>query len=156
MVAGDIGGSFGMKSAVYNEVGAGAAGIEDLGTAGEMDFHALRNLSCATPRRGTTSPSPRSRSTNRGQILAMRAAVAGIRGYLQNRHAGVHRQHRHARRRLSHPAMHADVTAVFHPRNPVRPYRGNGRPEAGYVIERLVDLAADELGLDPAEIRRKN
>src|SRR5262249_60182699 len=38
----------------------------------------------------------------------------------------------------------------------VRPYRGNGRPEAAYVIERLVDLAADELGIDPAELRRRN
>src|SRR6202011_4235233 len=34
--------------------------------------------------------------------------------------------------------------------------RGNGRPEAAYVIERMVDLAADELGVDPAELRRKN
>ena len=42
--------------------------------------------------------------------------------------------------------MHADVTAVFTHTNPVRPYRGNGRPEAAYVIERMVDLAADELG----------
>src|SRR5438046_6378120 len=54
------------------------------------------------------------------------------------------------------PAMHADVTAVFTHTNPVRPYRGNGRPEAAYVIERMVDLAADELGIDPAELRRRN
>ena len=39
---------------------------------------------------------------------------------------------------------------------PVRPYRGAGRPEAAYVIERMVDLAADELGIDPAELRRRN
>jgi carbon-monoxide dehydrogenase large subunit len=38
----------------------------------------------------------------------------------------------------------------------VRPYRGNGRPEAAYVIERLVDLAADQLGIDPTDLRRKN
>jgi carbon-monoxide dehydrogenase large subunit len=38
----------------------------------------------------------------------------------------------------------------------VRPYRGNGRPEAAYVIERMIDLAADELGIDPAELRRRN
>ena len=48
------------------------------------------------------------------------------------------------------------MTAVFTNTNPVRPYRGNGRPEAAYVIERLVDLAADELGIDPAELRRRN
>ena len=38
----------------------------------------------------------------------------------------------------------------------MRPYRGNGRPESAYVIERMVDLAADELGIDPAELRRRN
>ncbi|MFL5086293.1 MAG: xanthine dehydrogenase family protein molybdopterin-binding subunit, partial [Xanthobacteraceae bacterium] len=54
------------------------------------------------------------------------------------------------------PALHADVTCVFTNTNPVRPYRGNGRPEAAFVIERMVDLAADELGLDPAELRRRN
>src|SRR6202043_1059809 len=54
------------------------------------------------------------------------------------------------------PAGYADVTAVYTNTNPMRAYRGNGRPEAAYVIERMVDLAADELGIDPAELRRKN
>jgi carbon-monoxide dehydrogenase large subunit len=53
-------------------------------------------------------------------------------------------------------AIHVDVTGVFTNTNPVRPYRGNGRPEAAYVIERMVDLAADELNIDPAELRRRN
>jgi aerobic carbon-monoxide dehydrogenase large subunit len=54
------------------------------------------------------------------------------------------------------PAVYVDVTAVLTNTNPVRPYRGNGRPEAAYVIERMVDVAADELGIDPAVLRRKN
>ena len=54
------------------------------------------------------------------------------------------------------PAIHVDVTGVFSHTNPIRPYRGNGRPEAAFVIERMVDLAADQLGLDPAELRRRN
>src|SRR4029077_15162863 len=54
------------------------------------------------------------------------------------------------------PASHVDVTAVFTHTQPVRPYRGNGRPEAGYIIERMVDLAADQTGIDPAELRRRN
>ena len=54
------------------------------------------------------------------------------------------------------PAMHVDVTAVFTNTNPICPFRGNGRPEASYVIERLIDLAADEIGMDPAELRRIN
>jgi carbon-monoxide dehydrogenase large subunit len=39
---------------------------------------------------------------------------------------------------------------------PVDAYRGAGRPEACYLVERMMDLAADELGIDPAEIRRRN
>ena len=54
------------------------------------------------------------------------------------------------------PAMHAEVTAVFTNTNPMRPYRGNGRPESAYVIERMVDEAAAELGIDPIELRRRN
>jgi carbon-monoxide dehydrogenase large subunit len=54
------------------------------------------------------------------------------------------------------PAIRAEVTAVFTHTNPVRPYRGNGRPEAAYVIERMVDQAAAELGIDPIELRRRN
>ena len=56
----------------------------------------------------------------------------------------------------STPAIHVDLTAVFTNTHPTRPYRGNGRPEAAYVIERLIDLAADELGIDPVELRRRN
>ena len=52
--------------------------------------------------------------------------------------------------------MHVDVTAVITNTNPICPFRGNGRPEASYVIERLIDLAADEIGMDPAELRRIN
>ena len=54
------------------------------------------------------------------------------------------------------PAAHVAVTGVFANKNPVAPYRGAGRPEAIYVIERLIDDAARELGQDPIELRRKN
>jgi carbon-monoxide dehydrogenase large subunit len=54
------------------------------------------------------------------------------------------------------PAMYVESTAVFTHTQPCRPYRGNGRPEAAYVIERMVDVAAKQLGIDPAELRRKN
>jgi aerobic carbon-monoxide dehydrogenase large subunit len=54
------------------------------------------------------------------------------------------------------PTIHADVTAVFTHTTPVDAYRGAGRPEACYLIERLVDLSARQLGMDPAELRRRN
>src|SRR5271155_1039780 len=54
------------------------------------------------------------------------------------------------------PAIYAEVKAVFTNTVPVDAYRGAGRPEATFLLERIVDLAADELGVDPAELRRKN
>ena len=54
------------------------------------------------------------------------------------------------------PAGHVHVKGVFTNTQPVDAYRGAGRPEAAYVIERVVDKAARQLGLDPAEFRRKN
>ena len=54
------------------------------------------------------------------------------------------------------PAIHVEVTGMFSNSVPTDAYRGAGRPEACYVLERLVDKAARELGLDRAEIRRRN
>ncbi|MBZ0216191.1 MAG: xanthine dehydrogenase family protein molybdopterin-binding subunit [Fimbriimonadaceae bacterium] len=54
------------------------------------------------------------------------------------------------------PAIYAEVSSVFTNTAPVDAYRGAGRPEACYVVERLVETAAREMGMDPAELRRKN
>jgi carbon-monoxide dehydrogenase large subunit len=54
------------------------------------------------------------------------------------------------------PAIYGDVQAVFTNTAPLDALRGAGRPEASFMIERLVDTAARELGMDPVEIRRKN
>jgi carbon-monoxide dehydrogenase large subunit len=54
------------------------------------------------------------------------------------------------------PVIYCEVTAVFTNTVPVDAYRGAGRPEATYVVERLVETAAREMKLDPAEIRRRN
>jgi carbon-monoxide dehydrogenase large subunit len=54
------------------------------------------------------------------------------------------------------PAIYAEVKAVFTNTVPVDAYRGAGRPEATYVVERLVETAAREMNIDPAEIRRRN
>ncbi len=53
-------------------------------------------------------------------------------------------------------AIHAQVLGVFTNTVPVDAYRGAGRPEANYLVERLVDAAARELGVDRAELRRRN
>src|SRR6185503_2844272 len=54
------------------------------------------------------------------------------------------------------PVIYCEVTAVFTNTAPVDAYRGAGRPEATYVVERLVETAAREMKLDPADIRRRN
>jgi carbon-monoxide dehydrogenase large subunit len=54
------------------------------------------------------------------------------------------------------PAAHVHVTSLFSHTHPLAPYRGNGRPEAIYVLERLLDAAAQELGVDRIELRRRN
>ena len=54
------------------------------------------------------------------------------------------------------PVVYCEVKAVFTNTVPVDAYRGAGRPEATFLLERIVDCAADELGIDPAELRRKN
>ncbi len=54
------------------------------------------------------------------------------------------------------PNVHAEVTGVYTNTVFVDAYRGAGRPEATYVVERAMDLFADEIGMDPAALRRKN
>lgn len=53
-------------------------------------------------------------------------------------------------------AFYSDVKLAFTNTVPVDAYRGAGRPEAAYTVERLVDLAAEKLGIDPVELRKRN
>ena len=156
VIAGDIGGSFGMKSAVYNEVAlvllaAKLTGrpVKWIGTRSESflgDAQARDNVTeaeLALDRNGIFLGLRVRSLVNVGAYLQTgMPAFTGNLGTL----AGVYRT----------PAMDVEATAVFTHTNPMRPYRGNGRPEAAYVIERMVDLAADTLGIDPAELRRRN
>jgi carbon-monoxide dehydrogenase large subunit len=54
------------------------------------------------------------------------------------------------------PAIRATLTEVFTNKTPTDAYRGAGRPEATYFVERAMDMLARELGMDPADVRRKN
>lgn len=54
------------------------------------------------------------------------------------------------------PKIHLDMTCAFTHTTAVDAYRGAGRPEATYLLERLMDLSAHEMGMDPAELRLKN
>src|SRR6476620_5345926 len=156
VVAGDIGGSFGMKSAVYNEVALVLLASKVTGRPVRWVSTRAEAFLCDAQARDNVTEAELALDRD-GNFLGLRVrTIAAIGAYLQTGMpaftgnigtlAGVYRT----------PAIHADVTAVFTNTNPVRPYRGNGRPEAAYVIERLVDIAADELGIDPAELRRRN
>jgi aerobic carbon-monoxide dehydrogenase large subunit len=156
VVCGDIGGSFGMKSAVYNEVALVLLGAKVTGRPVKWVATRSESFLCDAQARDNVTHAELALDKD-GTFLGFRAKIfAAIGAYLQvgmpaftgnlGTLAGIYRT----------PASHVDVTAVFTHTQPVRPYRGNGRPEAAYVIERMVDLAADQTGIDPAELRRRN
>ena len=156
VVAGDIGGSFGMKSAVYNEVALVTLASKMLGRP--VKWTSTRSeafLSDAQARDHVTEAELG--LDKQGHFLGLRVKVtAAVGAYAQvgsnvfimnlGTLAGVYRT----------PAIFAEVTAAFSNTNPMRPYRGNGRPEFAYVIERIVDEAAAELGISGVELRRRN
>jgi aerobic carbon-monoxide dehydrogenase large subunit len=156
VVCGDIGGSFGMKSAVYNEVALVLLAAKLTGRPVKWVATRSESFLCDAQARDNVTDAELALDKD-GNFLGFRAKIiAAIGAYLQvgmpaftgnlGTLAGVYKT----------PASHVDVTAVFTHTQPVRPYRGNGRPEAGYIIERMVDLAADQLSIDPAELRRRN
>ncbi|MEA2952761.1 MAG: aerobic carbon-monoxide dehydrogenase large subunit, partial [Alphaproteobacteria bacterium] len=156
VIAGDIGGSFGMKSAIFNEVALVLLASKLTGRP--VKWVSTRSEAFVSDAQGRDNVTDAELALDKkGNFLGLRVkTIANLGAYIQANGdaftgnlgtlAGVYRT----------PAIHADVTAVFTNTNPTRPYRGNGRPEAAYVIERLVDLAADEMGIDPVEIRRRN
>jgi aerobic carbon-monoxide dehydrogenase large subunit len=156
VVAGDIGGSFGMKSAVYNEVALCLLASKILGRP--VKWTSTRSEAFLSDAQARDHVTEAELALDRdGHFLAFRTkTTAAVGAYAQAASnvfvmnlgtlAGVYRT----------PAMHAEVTGVFTHTNPVRPYRGNGRPEFAYVIERMVDEAAAEIGIDRVELRRRN
>ncbi len=54
------------------------------------------------------------------------------------------------------PTAYVSIDAVLSNTNPTAPYRGAGRPEAIYLMERIIEVAAREIGMDPIELRRRN
>src|SRR5262249_10724043 len=156
VVAGDIGGGLGMKEAGVQQGGPGAGGPKLIGRP--VKWTSTRSEAFLSDAQGRDNVTEAELALDKdGSFLGLRVKTIMAAGaYLQMNMpacvqnfgslAGVYRT----------PAMHVEGTAVFTNTNPMRPYRGNGRPEAGYVMERMVDLAADQLGIDPAELRRRN
>jgi aerobic carbon-monoxide dehydrogenase large subunit len=156
VVAGDIGGSFGMKSAIYNEVALVLLAAKMLRRP--VKWTSTRSEAFLSDAQARDHVTEAELALDKdGHFLAFRTrTTAAVGAYAQAASnvfvmnlgtlAGVYRT----------PAIHAEVTAVFTNTNPMRPYRGNGRPEFAYVIERMVDEAAAETGIDRIELRRRN
>ena len=156
VIAKDIGGSFGMKSGAYPEDVLVLYAARKLGRP--VRWIAERRESFLADDHGRDiSFDAELGLDEHGRFLALNVDfTVNVGCYLSGRSlfllnniggiAGVYRI----------PSIGATITGVFTNTMTNAPYRGAGRPEATYVIERLIDIAARELGIDPFELRLRN
>jgi carbon-monoxide dehydrogenase large subunit len=157
VIAPDVGGGFGVKTGPYREEVL-------LGWLARRLVRAVKWIATRAEDQITTNQARGSVCEGElavdaeGNIAALRARiVAPLGATLMNAAAGS--PWNHARLLPGCyvvPACDITVTGALTTTTPVSAYRGAGRPEACFVIERLMDTAARAIGLDPAEIRRRN
>jgi aerobic carbon-monoxide dehydrogenase large subunit len=157
LVTGDVGGSFGMKGSIHPEIPLVAWASKRIGRTVKWTCERTEGFVADDHARDNVSDAELALDAE-GQFLALRVRTnASVGAYLAfmghapptgniGTMAGQYRT----------PAMHVVVNGVFTNNNPVSPYRGAGRPEAAYIMERLVHIAATQLGKDPVELRRRN
>jgi carbon-monoxide dehydrogenase large subunit len=157
VISPDVGGGFGMKGDIYPEDGLVLWASRRLGRP--VKWVATRTESLLGDNHGRDQLiSAEMALDENGKILAVRAqALHSVGAYVTN--AGVVPV-LCALRNIPNvyvvPAMLVMSKATFTHTTPLGPYRGAGRPEASYVIERLMDDAARKIGIDPVELRRRN
>jgi len=158
VLVGDVGGGFGMKTGLYAEDAVVAFAAQRLGRPVRWAAERMEDFLAALHGRDTDSKAELALDAD-GKVLGLRVrTLANMGGYTRN--SGV------AIQLLIGPWVSTSIyditnidfqfTAVLTNTAPTGPYRGAGRPEAIYIIERLMDAAARKLGLDPAELRRRN
>jgi aerobic carbon-monoxide dehydrogenase large subunit len=157
VVTPDVGGGFGTKNFVYPEYPVCLVAAERLGRPVKWicdrtehflaDAHGRDNLAVAEMALDAD-----------GRFLAMRVdLIAAMGAYLHQYGPFIPFLGLSMTTGLYDiPAMHAAMKGVFTHTVPTDAYRGAGRPEAAYLLERLVDKAAADMDLAPAEIRRRN
>jgi aerobic carbon-monoxide dehydrogenase large subunit len=157
VITGEVGGSFGMKSGAYPEpvlvlwaakrLGRPVKWTSDRREGFVTDEHGRDNLSTAELALDAN-----------GKFLALRVAInLNIGAYLTPRSAGPGTNNVGGVAGVyTTPAIHVQTTGVFSNTTVTGPYRGAGRPEATYAIERVIDVAAHELKIDPIDLRRRN
>jgi aerobic carbon-monoxide dehydrogenase large subunit len=158
VIAPDVGGGFGSKIYVYSEETVCVWAAKKVGRPVKWTCErAEAFLSDAHGRDHITHAELAVDS--RGKILGMRVRTqANIGGYL-NLFASSVPTYLYATLlsgQYDIPAIYAEVDAVYTNTTPVDAYRGAGRPEATFVVERLVEVAARETGVDPATFRKRN
>lgn len=158
VVTGDVGGGFGMKLFLYPEYVATLYAARKFGRA--VRWMADRSEAFISDDHGRDHVTRARLALDAdGRFLALKVeTVANMGAYLSG--AGPFVATSGGSRMLTGlyaiPAAHVHVRGVYTNTQPVDAYRGAGRPEAAYTIERLVDAAARQLGLAPDEIRRRN
>jgi carbon-monoxide dehydrogenase large subunit len=158
VLVGDVGGGFGMKTGIYPEDIVVAHAARTLRRPVRWQAERIEEFLSAFHGRDVVSRAELALDAG-GKVLALRVrSVANVGAYPTG--AGI------AIQLLIGPWVSTSVydiqtvdlqfTAVLTNTAPTGPYRGAGRPEAIYIVERLMDAAARELQLDPAELRRRN
>jgi aerobic carbon-monoxide dehydrogenase large subunit len=158
VLVGDIGGGFGQKTSLYPEDGIVAYAATKLGRKIRWRGDRTDDFVGGTHGRDLTSTGELALDA-KGRVLAYRVrSIGGTGAYLTGTGAiiplilgpfvqtGVY----------DIPLVHYDIKAVMTHTAPVGAYRGAGRPEAVFVIERLMDAAARQTGIDPRAIRKVN
>ena len=158
VIAPDVGGGFGSKIYLYAEETALVWASRRVGRP--IKWTAERSESFLTDAHGRDHVSKAELALDRnGRFLALRVhTTANLGAYLSTFGSSIPTI-LHATLlagQYATPAIYCEVQAVFTNTAPVDAYRGAGRPEATYLLERIVERAARELGIDPPELRRRN
>ncbi|OGK86234.1 MAG: hypothetical protein A2W08_04915 [Candidatus Rokubacteria bacterium RBG_16_73_20] len=154
----DVGGGFGMKVQAYAEYAALLYAARRVGRPVRWCATRLESFLADTHGRDGVLEGELALDA-RGRFLALRVRTSvGIGAYVST-YAAVFATN-NTKNCLSSvyaiPAIQIDVKMVFTNAAPLGPYRGAGRPEALYLIERLIDAAARATGIDRVELRRRN
>ena len=157
VITGEVGGSFGMRSGIYPEMILVLWAARRLGRP--VKWTSDRREGFVTDEHGRDNVSTAELALDRdGTFLALRVAInLNVGAYLTQRSAGPGTNNIGGVAGVyTTPAIHHQTTGVFTNTTPTGPYRGAGRPEATFAIERVIDVAAHELQMDPVALRRKN
>ena len=158
VISGDVGGSFGMKGMAYTEPAALLFAARKLGRP--VKWCADRSESFLSDHMGRASTLTAELALDRdGRFLGLRVDGYGDMGAFLTAMGPLPATAVISRNIVSvyrFPAFAYRVRCVFTNTVPTGPYRGAGRPESKYVLERLIDQAARELKMDRVEIRRRN